>query len=62
MATEQQRWTYKVVKIRPGFLGPDPQRLQDTLNQFGRDGWELVSTSTPSQGYFSTVLYLKRPT
>lgn len=62
MANERQRWTYKVVKVKAGFFGPDPKKQQDALDQLGREGWELVATSTPSQGYFGTLLYLKRPT
>ena len=31
-----QRWEYKVVSLRDG-------RYTSTLNEYGRDGWELVS-------------------
>ncbi|MGZ4314652.1 MAG: DUF4177 domain-containing protein [Gaiellaceae bacterium] len=34
-----QRWEYKVVSMREG-------SYTDTLNEFGRDGWELVSVAS----------------
>jgi hypothetical protein len=45
-----QRWEYRVVSLRDG-------TYTTTLNDYGREGWELVSvtsqlpeTSTPDQG------------
>ena len=37
------RWTYKVVDLKPGFLGLKPDAVQDALNQLGAQGWELVT-------------------
>ena len=34
-----QRWEYKVVSLRDG-------RYTETLNEYGRDGWELVSVAS----------------
>jgi Domain of unknown function (DUF4177) len=33
-----QRWEYKVVSLREG-------RYTETLNEYGRDGWELVAVT-----------------
>jgi len=45
-----QRWEYKVISLRHG-------RYTATLNEYGQEGWELVSVvlddrdvSTPEQG------------
>jgi hypothetical protein len=34
-----QRWEYRVVALREG-------RYTESLNEYGRDGWELVSVAT----------------
>jgi len=34
-----QRWEYKVVSLRKG-------HYTDALNEYGRDGWELVSVAS----------------
>ena len=34
-----QRWEYRVVALREG-------HYTDTLNEYGRDGWELVSVAS----------------
>ena len=34
-----QRWEYKVVSLRAG-------RYTETLNEYGQDGWELISVTS----------------
>ncbi len=34
-----QRWEYKVVTLRAG-------RYTETLNEYGEDGWELISVTS----------------
>ncbi|HJP67004.1 MAG TPA: hypothetical protein VKA30_11960 [Actinomycetota bacterium] len=53
---DMQRWEYFVAPLLPHNPG-------DILNNFGEDGWELVSVisqETPVGGT-SLVAYLKRP-
>jgi hypothetical protein len=37
-----QRWEYKVVSLRDG-------RYTETLNEYGREGWELVSVASDAR-------------
>ena len=39
-----RKWTYKVVELKAPFLVLKTEVVQDTLNQLGLQGWELVST------------------
>ena len=60
MNADRQRFDYKVVKLKPGFLGFKEQDAQETLQQLGREGWELVSATSLGQSYFGIVAILKR--
>ena len=37
-----QRWEYKVVALREG-------HYTESLNEYGRDGWELVNVAADAQ-------------
>lgn len=51
------RWSYKVVELKPSFIGLKAVAVQDALNQLGAQGWELVSVL--NQG-LAIRLYLKK--
>jgi hypothetical protein len=51
------RWTYKVVDVKATFLEVKANAVQETLNQLGLQGWELV---TAQQIGTSARLYLKK--
>ncbi len=63
-----QTWEYKTIKMETkGMLGGivDTNQLEDTLNSFGRGGWELVSTLVTQQSYGQSreiVMVFKRLT
>ena len=42
-----ERWTYQVVEVKPGFLGFKRGAVQERLNQLGALGWELVAVLQP---------------
>ncbi len=52
-----QRWLYKVVQVKPQFLGLKPEVIETTLVSLGQQGWELVSVV---QLGASITLYLKK--
>ncbi len=48
-------WEYKTIKIDlKGLFSPSFENEPD-LNQYGRDGWELVSAFPLATGYGRTV-------
>ena len=56
---------YTYIYNPEGFFGGkvDTGRLQMDFNQFGRDGWELVSTVSTNEAYGQTksiVCFFKR--
>lgn len=53
------QWEYKVIDLPIDLLGRPGERIQQTLNELGSEGWELVTAlrSNPAE---PTRLYLKR--
>lgn len=52
-----EQWEYKTIKYKTGgFLGGkvDPLEFEEILNQYGYDGWELVSSFDTSMGEGTT--------
>ncbi len=51
------RWSYKVVDVKATLLGLKAEVVQQTLNNLGAQGWELVNIQDLG---LSLRLYLKR--
>ena len=54
-----ERWEYKVIDVTPQIAGRPGEKVEETLNQMGREGWELVSALRASL-LDPPRLYLKR--
>lgn len=52
------KWEYKVLKVGIGLKGFRAEEIEEELNLWGEDGWELIA-ATRYQAEFVTVL--KRP-
>jgi hypothetical protein len=52
LTTSPARWEYKSLKL--------PHLSDATLSKLGRDGWELVSTSSCREDPSQTVFHFKR--
>ena len=52
------RWEYKTIELKRNFLfgSINAEALQVQLNEFGRDGWELVSLHQGPSTYAVAVL------
>lgn len=51
------RWNYKVVEVKPHWMGVKPKQIEETLAPLGALGWELVGVSHLG---LSAFLYLKK--
>ena len=51
------RWSYQVVEVKVKLLGLKPAAVEETLNQLGLQGWELVSVAEAGMKIW---LYLKK--
>jgi hypothetical protein len=67
MQNEPIRWEYKSIEFNTSgwlSLNYDPSTVDAKLNQLGKDGWELVSTTGLNEHYGRTirlVVFLRRP-
>lgn len=43
-------WTYKVLTYKVGWKGFKFDQIEQELNEYGRQGWEVISTLAPSFG------------
>ena len=60
-------WEYKTVVIKAdiSFWGGnfDGNEITDSLNSYGKDGWELINVVAPTRGYGAStflVAFFKR--
>lgn len=44
MNEEMQKWEYRVQTVGGFFKGVPAEELEELLNEWGVDGWEVVST------------------
>jgi len=58
--TETTQWEYRVQTVGGFFKGVPADELEELLNEWGEEGWEVVSVYTPSQSGKVTIV-AKRP-
>ena len=46
MADETKQWEYRVQTVG-GIFGTKDELIQETLNEWGTDGWEAINVFTP---------------
>ena len=59
MAEEIKQWEYRVQTVG-GTFGTKDELVQETLDEWGTDGWEVVNVYTPS-GSGKVTIVAKRP-
>lgn len=57
--TEYIQWEYRVETIGSAF-GTKDELIQDTLDEWGGEGWEAINVYTPSNSSKVTIV-AKRP-
>jgi hypothetical protein len=59
MADEIKQWEYRVQTIG-GVFGTKAEKIQETLDDWGLEGWEVINVFTPSDSGYITIV-AKRP-
>ena len=59
MAEEIKQWEYRVQTIG-NIFGTKDELIQDTLDEWGEDGWEAINVFTP-EGSGKITMVAKRP-
>lgn len=59
MAAETQ-WEYRVLTLGSLWKSPSDEDLEDLLNEWGEEGWEVIGLQKPANSN-STTLLAKRP-
>lgn len=57
--TETVQWEYRVLTIGSAF-GTKDEQIEDTLNEWGLEGWQATQVYTPSQSGKVTIV-ARRP-
>jgi len=57
---EIQKWEYRVEDLGSLLKGPRDQELQDLLDEWGSEGWEVIAV-TQDSGTSKVRLFAKRP-
>jgi hypothetical protein len=60
MSNEFQAWEYRVQKFGSIWTNTRDEDLEKILNEWGQEGWEVVSSIGPDSGNKITV-FAKRP-
>jgi hypothetical protein len=60
MYEETKQWEYRVQTVGAFFTGVKADVLEDLLNEWGEDGWEVVSTHI-IENYNKINVIAKRP-
>lgn len=60
MAEELKKWEYRVLTIGGTFRTRD-EDIQDTLNEWGEEGWEATQVYTFSSRAGKVTIVAKRP-
>jgi hypothetical protein len=59
MTDENKQWEYRVQTIG-GLFGTKDELIQETLSEWGMDGWEAINVFTP-EGSGKITIVAKRP-
>ena len=59
MNEENSKWEYRVLTIGSVF-GTKDEHMEETLNQWGQEGWEAINVYTP-YGSGKITIVAKRP-
>ena len=59
MTNENEKWEYRVQTIG-NFFGTKDENIEETLNAWGMEGWEVITVYTP-YGSGNVTIVAKRP-
>ncbi len=59
MAEEIRKWDYRVQQFGSTWSAVKPENMEDTLNEWGIEGWEVVSAVHKSSN--EVIVIAKRP-
>ncbi|WP_439026808.1 DUF4177 domain-containing protein [Haloarchaeobius sp. DT45] len=52
-----QQWEYKVVDLSSSFFGRETKVDEESLNELGAQGWELVETLSEASGNTQALVF-----
>lgn len=52
---EKVYWEYRAENIGNGWRNPKPEEIQEALNEWGLDGWEVITISHTPGGAVTVV-------
>lgn len=58
--TEEQQWEYRVESVGGALRSPKDEEIEELLNQWGEEGWEVISVHPQHNSTYKVRVVAKR--
>ncbi len=59
--SEEKKWEYRVESLGSALRSPKDEEIEALLNEWGKDGWEVISVHPQHNSTYKVRVVAKRP-